>query len=59
MKLETPKQRLDRLRRYKVRTCLYLNECCLCGKAITAGQQYHDGGYSRRAHVKCVEEEMP
>lgn len=37
-----------------LRTCRYLNECCLCGEPITDGQKYRDRGYSRRAHLHCV-----
>jgi hypothetical protein len=36
-----------------IRTCYTLHECCLCKGQITNGQQYHDGGYGRRAHVQC------
>lgn len=40
--------------KYPVRTCRTLCQCQLCGKDITYGNSYHDGGYGRRAHVLCV-----
>ena len=39
--------------KYPVRICRTMHECQLCGSTITAGEQYYDGGYSRRAHVDC------
>jgi len=54
LKGKTPEEVIQKLRSYKVRTCIYLNECCWCGKAIRAGEQYFDGGYGRRAHVNCI-----
>ena len=44
-------------RRYPIRTCVWLNHCNVCDESITAPEQYFDGGYGRRAHVKCVEAE--
>ena len=41
---------------YPIRTCRWLNGCVICRGDITCGQQYYDGGYSRRAHVSCVAE---
>jgi len=36
-------------------TCrLALHSCVLCGKAITQGDEYKNGGYARRAHVFCL-----
>lgn len=32
----------------------FLNSCEICGKDITSGQQYRDGGYSKRAHEECA-----
>jgi len=54
-----PKKQSDVLlrknwRKYRVRECRYLNFCELCKRDIKAGEQYFDGGYSRRAHVECV-----
>jgi hypothetical protein len=40
---------------YPVKTCKSLHHCKLCGRDITYNQRYHDGGYSHRAHVTCVE----
>lgn len=39
----------------RVRVCYTLHECCLCGGSIKNGEAYHDGGYGRRAHAKCVD----
>jgi len=38
----------------RVRTCYSMHECCVCGKKITYGQRYCDGGYKYRAHVECA-----
>ena len=43
--------------KYPIRYCLWLNHCRLCGKNIANGQKYYDGGYRRRAHYECVEQE--
>jgi hypothetical protein len=40
--------------KYPMRTCIWMNECRLCGKTISSGQQYRDGGYGRRAHAECI-----
>jgi len=37
------------------RTCYSMHECCLCPDTIKLGELYHDGGYGKRAHWKCVE----
>lgn len=42
--------------RYPIRVCRSLHTCALCGEAITLGQEYHDGGFCRRAHVACVDQ---
>ena len=39
---------------YPLRTCLYMNECAVCGQRITSGQKYYDGGYNRRCHIECA-----
>jgi hypothetical protein len=31
-----------------------VHECCLCGGIIRAGERYYDGGFGRKAHVRCV-----
>lgn len=41
--------------RYQIRVCRSLHHCEVCRKDITLGQQYRDGGYSRRAHVTCLD----
>jgi hypothetical protein len=41
--------------KYPVRECRSLHFCCICGKDITLGQLYHDGGYGRRCHVDCAD----
>lgn len=41
--------------KYPIRKCYALHGCRICGKDITLYQNYYDGGYGRRAHVKCVE----
>ena len=40
-------------RKYKIRTCRWLNECNLCRTDIVHGEKYYDGGSERRAHVAC------
>jgi len=45
-------------RRYKIRTCQTMHECCLCKETIRCGQNYRDGGYGRRAHVECADNNM-
>ncbi len=42
-------------REYPLRICRYLNECAICKKPITSGQEYYDGGYNLRAHKACVD----
>lgn len=44
-----------KLKGYRVRNCYTLHACALCEVDIRPGDQYHDGGYGRRAHVACVE----
>lgn len=41
--------------RYPVRVCRSLHHCEVCGKSIVLGESYRDGGFSRRAHVSCLE----
>jgi len=50
---------VERLERYPVRTCRSLHSCVLCGKEITLGERYHDGGYGRRAHEDCISGKCP
>ncbi len=40
--------------KYPIRVCRWLNHCVVCCNDIVTGEQYRDGGYSRRAHVKCL-----
>jgi hypothetical protein len=40
-----------------LRVCRTLHHCQVCGKDITMGQRYFDGGYPRRAHEACVDVE--
>jgi len=40
--------------KYRIRNCLYLHKCAVCGEMIFAGERYHDGGYGRRAHTDCA-----
>lgn len=40
-----------------LRTCRSLHHCAVCGKDITIGQRYFDGGYNKRAHESCVDVE--
>lgn len=51
---DSPQMKLARWQKRKIRTCRWLNHCRLCGRDITEGQRYHDGGYGCRAHVDCV-----
>lgn len=44
----------EQLARYVVRTCRTMHGCVLCTGTIENGQQCHDGGLDRRAHVECV-----
>jgi hypothetical protein len=46
--------RIAKLVKKPIRTCRSLHFCELCGKSITLGERYHDGGYGYRAHVECV-----
>lgn len=45
----------ERIRKYPLRTCGWLCGCRICEEDITVGEQYYDGGYSRRFHKKCVD----
>ena len=49
----TTKNPIDWLK-YKIRTCLTMHECKICGRTISCGESYYDGGYGRRAHTRCV-----
>jgi hypothetical protein len=40
--------------KYPIRMCYTMHECRLCGGSIVNGSTYRDGGYGRRAHVRCV-----
>ncbi len=40
---------------YPVRTCRSMHHCWRCEEAISYGQRYRDGGYTRRCH-KDVED---
>lgn len=40
--------------KYPLRTCRSLHACEICGKDITLGERYRDGGYRRRAHETCL-----
>jgi hypothetical protein len=42
--------------KYPIRLCYTMHECSLCGGKIRSYTRYHDGGYGRRAHVRCVEQ---
>ena len=42
--------------KYKIRTCQTMHQCAVCKNKISYGEQYHDGGDMRRAHVRCAEE---
>lgn len=44
-------------KKYPVRTCRYLNHCRICQEHIRAGEDYYDGRYGMRAHVRCVPSE--
>jgi hypothetical protein len=39
---------------YPIRRCRSLHHCEICSKDIRLGDVYRDGGYSRRAHVRCT-----
>jgi len=55
--LAKPPQTWRDLERLPVRECASLHVCCLCRFDIRMGDQYHDGGLKRRAHVRCVLDE--
>jgi hypothetical protein len=40
--------------RYPLRVCRSLRHCEICSRDITRGEAYYDGGYTRRAHQKCI-----
>src|SRR6266853_6571068 len=42
--------------KYPVRTCRSLHHCEICGRDITHGNSYHDGGPGKRVHVLCEKE---
>lgn len=50
--------KLMQLRRYQVRTCTTIHRCQVCGNLINWGEEYYDGGYSRRAHKPCVDDNI-
>lgn len=41
--------------KYPIRTCRWMNTCKICGKGISNGELYRDGGYNRRAHEICCD----
>ena len=43
-----------RVKTKPVRICRTLHHCFLCQSRIVCGQEYADGGYSRRAHTACL-----
>ena len=43
---------------YPRRFCKYLNYCAVCNQDIKEGEEYFDGGYGRRCHVKCAPPKM-
>jgi len=54
-KLPTRPEDID-WKKYKVRTCLSMHQCALCGEIIGYGIQYYDGGHGRRAHLLCAQD---
>jgi hypothetical protein len=54
---EEPTQKQRNFRKYTARRCMSLHFCEVCRKDIALGELYFDGGYGRRAHVECVENE--
>jgi len=48
---------INRLGMRPVRICrTAAHDCVICGKPITAGDEYRDGGYAARAHQFCIRE---
>ena len=43
--------------KFPLRNCKSLHECGICGLKITFGEDYYDGGYGKRAHSRCAEDE--
>lgn len=41
-----------------LRQCMSIHECCICNRKIKLRQYYYDGGYDKRAHEKCVKENI-
>lgn len=41
---------------YPLRNCRTLHFCQICQGDIFCGEEYYDGGYSRRAHKDCAYE---
>jgi len=42
---------------YPVRQCNSLHTCALCALPIRMGDHYSDGGYGKRAHVVCIQDQ--
>ena len=42
---------------YRIRKCMSLHTCAICGKDITYLQRYYDGGYGTRAHTTCADKQ--
>lgn len=45
--------------RYPLRVCRSLHHCEICSQSICLGEEYYDGGYTRRAHKRCAGVEAP
>lgn len=43
---------------YPLRTCMTMHECQICGQRIDIGEEYYDGGLSRRVHKVCFDEQQ-
>lgn len=43
-------------KQYPLRVCRWMNECRVCGRVISSGQKYYDGGHGIRAHKMCADD---
>ena len=50
--VDKPIEEWLKLTKYPVRVCRWVHECILCDIKIRTGDQYYDGGYGKRAHIK-------
>jgi hypothetical protein len=54
----TRKQKPIDWEKYPIRMCYTMHTCRLCGGKIRSYTGYYDGGYGRRAHLKCAKRQV-